>query len=147
MILIPRRLPVNRCQQKVRNAFYRTQLSSAAKYERRLQLQERQSKANSFNCDSPPGKRQMSVRTGIMPFQNAHNIGFHVSPICLGDVFENIRETKSNNVSPNTTTMFHQKTSVQTVAVVFEATRYIIKLYHHRQHKKYTVRGSIKEVV
>ena len=33
------------------------------------------------------------------------------------------------------------------VAVVFEATRYVIKLYHHRQHKKYTVRDIIKEVV
>ena len=33
------------------------------------------------------------------------------------------------------------------VAVVFEAIGYIIKLYHHRQHKKYTVRDSIKEVV
>ena len=34
------------------------------------------------------------------------------------------------------------------VAVVFEATRYIIKLYYHRkQQRKYTVRDSIKEVV
>ena len=33
------------------------------------------------------------------------------------------------------------------VAVVFEVTRYIIKLYHHRQHRKYTVRDSIKGVV
>ena len=33
------------------------------------------------------------------------------------------------------------------VAVVFEAIGYIIKLYHHRQHKKYTVRDSINEVV
>ena len=33
------------------------------------------------------------------------------------------------------------------VTVVFEATHYMMKLYHHRQHKKYTVRDSIKEVV
>ena len=37
--------------------------------------------------------------------------------------------------------------NITSVAVVFEATRYIIKLYHNRQHKKYTVRESIKEVV
>ena len=36
---------------------------------------------------------------------------------------------------------------ISIVGVVFEATRCIIKLYHHRQHKKYTVRDSIKEVV
>ena len=39
------------------------------------------------------------------------------------------------------------KWHVYSVGVVFEATRCIIKLYHHRQHKKYTVRDSIKEVV
>ena len=31
------------------------------------------------------------------------------------------------------------------VAVVFEVTSYIIKLYHHRQHKKYIVRDSIEK--
>ena len=31
--------------------------------------------------------------------------------------------------------------------MVFEAIRNIIKSYHHRQHKKYTVRDSVKEVV